>query len=138
MKRIKDIAFISTLSFTLFMLAFCAIEAMAVNEFGDTGVDAVRFANNALVLFVYSLCIGFSFLLFYIKPLSATVKRVLHFVLNYGLMMVSIFGFADIIVADAAATAFALSFVYLLVYFGGMLISSLLRKMGGAIDSAKK
>jgi len=120
------------------MLAFCAIEAMAVNEFGDTGVDAVRFANNALVLFVYSLCIGFSFLLFYIKPLSATVKRVLHFVLNYGLMMVSIFGFADIIVADAAATAFALSFVYLLVYFGGMLISSLLRKMGGAIDSAKK
>ena len=138
MKRIKDIAFISTLSFTLFMLTFCAVEAMATNEFGDKGVDAVRFANNALVFFVYSVCIGLSFLLFDIKAFSKTVKRTLHFVLNFGLMMVSIFGFANIVVAVAAATVFVLSFVFVLVYFGGMLISSLLRKLGKAIDGSKK
>ena len=138
MKRIKDIAFISTLSFTLFMLVFCAIEGVATGEFGDKGVDAVRFANNALVLFVYSVCIGISFLLFDIRPFSATVKRALHFVINYAMLMVFMFGFADIIVNDAAAIAFAVSFVFVLVYFGGMLISSLFRKLDKAIEGAKK
>lgn len=138
MKRVKDIAFISTLSFSLFMLVFCAMEAVAAGEFGDKGVDAVRFANNALVLFVYSVCVGLSFLLFDIKLFSATVKRAVHFVLNYGLMLAFIFGFASIVVSDAAATAFALSFVFVLVYFGGMFISSLFRKMDKAIEAAKK
>ena len=138
MKRVKDVAFISTLSFSLFMLGFCAIESVAVTEFGNLPVDASRYANNALVLFVYSLCIGASFLLFDIKVMGQGVKRAIHFVLNYALMLVFVFGFAEIVVNDAAAMAFAASFVYLAVYFLGMLISSLLRKLDGAIQGAKK
>ena len=137
MKRTKDIAFIVTLAFSLFMLVFCGMEAVAAGQLGDKPVDAVRFANNAVMLFVYSLCIGLSFLLFDIKAMSGSVKRGIHLILNDALMLVFIFSFADIIVTDAAATAFVLSFVFVLVYFGGMLISSLFRKLDKVMEEAK-
>ncbi len=138
MKRIKDVAFISTLSYTLLMLTLCAMQYAAVSELGDKTMDVTRFGDNAFVLFVYSVCIGLSFLLFDIKLFSKTVKRALHFMLNYGLMMVFIFAFSSVIASDAAAIAFVLSFVYLVVYFGGMLVCSLLRKADKALTDAKK
>jgi len=137
MKRTREIAFIVTLAFSMFMLAFCGMEAVAAGALGDKPVDAVRFANNAVMLFVYSLCIGLSFLIFDIKVMPQSVKRGIHLVLNYGLMLLFIFGFAEIIVADAAATAFVLSFVFILVYFGGMLLSGLFRKLDKALEEAK-
>lgn len=138
MKRIKDIAFISTLSYTAFMLTLCAMQFAAVSELGDKTMDVTRFGDNAFVLFVYSVCIGLSFLLFDIKFFSKTVKRTLHFVINYGLMMVFIFAFSSVIASDVAAIAFVLSFVYLVVYFGGMLVCNLLRKLEKVLESAKK
>lgn len=138
MKRVKDIAFISTLSFSLLMLVFCFMESVASNEFDAQLIEADRFANNALVLFVYSICIGLSFLLFDIKAFSQTVKRGIHFVLNYGFMLLFVFGFAKVVVGDKAAIAFATSFVFIAVYFLGMLISSLFRKLDAFLQSAKK
>lgn len=137
MKRAREIAFIVTFAFSAFMLVFCGMEAVAASSLGDKPVDAVRFANNAVMFFVYSLCIGISFLIFDIKVMSQSVKRGIHLVLNYGLMLLFIFGFAEIIVSDVAATAFVLSFVYIVVYFCGMLLSGLFRKLDKVLEEAK-
>lgn len=147
MKRIKDIALYSTLCFTLVMLLLCFLlsTAESVLTIGKAGspLSAVEFADKVFLLLMYSLAVGFSFLIFDIKALNATIKRVFHAGLNYGLLVAFLVMFQSAnsegnVSGDTTMLIFAASFLFLAVYFGAMFISKGINKLGALIDSRKK
>lgn len=128
MKRVKKIAFISFLSFTLLALTGLVVLRIAGAAFGGDAVGdealsafAADVADGGFVLFVYSVLIGISFLLFDIRWLSGAWKRTLHLLLNYALMVA-----AFMIIAAGkdgkGLMLMVLTALFLAVYYGGMLL----------------
>lgn len=146
MRRIKDIALYATLCFTIVMLTLCALYGVAEgslttenNSFG--GKD---FADKAFTLFMYSVGVGLSFLLFDIKPLNKVLKRVFHIAINYVLMIIVLNGLFNMNSGAAVASTnltmliFAGTFVFIAVYFASMAICYWLRKLDKAIENRDK
>ena len=144
MKRFKEIVFLCALSFTLLSLAFLFVLNAGASAFGAeaSGGDTIKafasdIANAGLFLFVYSVFIGVSFLIFDIKKLPAFWKRALHLVLNYVVMVVCFLA-ATSGHSRRALMVFVLSFVFIIVYFVGMALCRLLRKTEASLDEIKK
>lgn len=147
MKRVREIAFISFLSFTLLALAALAALRIAGAAFGGNAVGdealsafAVDVADGGFVLFVYSVLIGISFLVFDIKWLSALWKRALHLLLNYALMVA-----AFMLVAAGkdgkGLMLMVLTALFVAVYYLGMLLCRVAAKalhMAEGIKNSKK
>lgn len=145
MKRFKDIAFITLISFTLLTLVGVVILSSAASEFGATasGEETIKafaedIANLSFALFFYSALIGASFLIFDIKPLSAFWKRAVHIVLNYAVMLTMFFVLTDKDNSGRGLMAFVLTFVFIVVYFAGMLLCRLLKKADTVLEEIKK
>ncbi|MBQ7047338.1 MAG: hypothetical protein IJN86_00150 [Clostridia bacterium] len=147
MKKIKDIALYSSLCFTLVMLLICVLYGSAESSLtnSDKGevLSAASFADKAFLLFVYSVAVGFSFLLLDINAISKTARRVMHFILNYGLLLAFLIMFQKSnpegnVTADTTMLIFAASFLFIAVYFAAMLIGKGINKFGALIDSRKK
>ena len=126
MDKIKSTALITTSFFTVFMLLLCGI---ASAESGGTEMDIKRFADNAFTFFLRAVVIGLSFLLFDIKKLPKAWQRIFHIVLNYAAMVFFLFFIAQSYSSDRTATVFAFTFVFIALYFLGMLVSRLLKKL---------
>ncbi len=145
MKRIKDIALYSTLTFTFMMMLICALFVVGENTLtgGVSNFSGADFADKAFLLLLYSVFVGVSFLVFDIKPFNQTLKRILHIGLNYGLLVgfIVLFQKANAganVTANTTMTIFASTFIFIIVYFAAMLISKGINKLGKLIDSANK
>ena len=144
MKRFKEIAFITLISFTLLTLTGLVVIATAASAFG-TAADgeaaisafAEDLANLGFVGFLYSVVIGASFLIFDIKWISAFWKRTIHLVLNYA-VMITVFIVLTLGRTGQGAMAFVLTFAFIVVYFLGMLICRGLKKLETVLDEIKK
>lgn len=146
MKRIKDIALYTSLCFSLLMLFICAMFVIAESNLTTetSAFSAVDFADKAFLLLVYSVCVGFSFLVFDLNKISTTARRLIHVVLNYGLMVAFIVFFtkanagATVVSGDRTMLIFAASFLYIIIYAAAMLVSKGVNKLGTLVDSRKK
>ena len=141
-KRTKEIALISTSFFTVLTLAFCGLAAAGASAFGEENMTITQFADNSFVFFLYSVVFGLSFLVFDVKALPKPAKRLTHMALNYAAMVFFLFFMAtlgspsaetadDLVSAAAdgrAGRIFAASFLFLALYFAGMLVSYLIRR----------
>ncbi len=135
MKRAKDIAFITFLCFSLLVLALLVVISSAAHLYGDSASGeetlsafASDLADGGAMLFVYSVAVGLSFLIFDIKPLPAFWKRALHVVLNYALMT----AFFVLLTAGRSgrgAMMLLLTFIFIAVYIAGALICRGLAKL---------
>lgn len=135
MKRVEKIAFISFLSFTLLALTGLVVLRIAGAAFGGNAVGdealsafAADVADGGFILFVYSVLIGLSFLIFDIKWLNSTLKRALHLLLNYVLMTAAFM----LVAADKSGKGLVLlvlTFVFIAVYYGGMLLCRVAAKL---------
>lgn len=144
MKRFKDIAFISLLSFTLMALCGLLVLNAAAGAFGGSaeGEETIRafasdVADGGFAIFVYSVLIGLSFMIFDAGFLSAFWKRALHLVLNYALM-VAFFIMLTAGHSGRGIILLVLTFVFTAVYFLGLLLCRGLKKLGAVLDEAKK
>lgn len=144
MKRFKDIAFITFISYTLLMLAglvvlTAAAGAFGANASGDETIKAFAedLANLGFAVFVYSALIGASFLIFDIKRLSPFWKRAMHLVVNYAVML-ALFIVLTMGHTGQGLMAFVLTFVFIVVYFAGMLICRGLKKLDMVLEEIKK
>ncbi|MBE6678597.1 MAG: hypothetical protein E7597_07375 [Ruminococcaceae bacterium] len=140
MKRIKDVALYASLCFTLLMMFVCGVfsAASATQTKVETAFSANKFADIAFLLFVYSLLVGFSFLIFDIKPLNKALKRVLHVGLNFALLVAAMVMLPKAEGADNTMLIFAACFAFIVVYFLAMLISKGINKFGELVDSRSK
>lgn len=144
MKRVKDIVFITLISFALLALAGLLVLNSAAGAFGGsaTGEQTIKafasdVANGGFALFVYSVLIGVSFLVFDIKWLSAFWRRTLHLVLNY-VLMVALFLLLTMGHSGQGLMVFVLTFIFVAVYFLGMLICRGLGKLSATLEEIKK
>lgn len=142
MKRFEEIALIAASCFVLSSLVSLAVLSVSAGAFGGgaTGQQAVDafaadVAKFGFALFAYSICVGVSFLIFDIGRLSAFARRALHLVLNYA-MMAAFFLLVSAGKERRTLMLFVLTFVYVVVYFAGMLICRALKKALAALDKA--
>lgn len=136
MKRIKDVALYASLCFSLLMLFVCGVFSAASNALTKVEVafSASKFADIAFLIFVYSVLVGFSFLIFDIKGLNKSLKRVLHVALNFVLMIAAMLMLPKGEGTDVTMLIFASCFAFIAVYFFSMLISKGINKLGQLID----
>lgn len=140
MRRIKDVALYATLCFTLVMLTVCGLFATAQATLTkvENSFASSTFANLAFLIFVYSVLVGLSFLVFDIKAMNKTLKRVIHVVLNYALVVAALIMANTSEKTDMTMLVFAMTFVFIAVYFFAMLIGKGINKLGELIDSREK
>lgn len=125
MKKIKNVVFIANLTFTLIILAFFAV----LSSIDSAGTKAASFLDydNVFIFFLYSLCVGLTFLVLDIKKMPASARRVAHIVLNYLLMVLFIFGFTGNI--KEIMMIFVASFVFFAIYALCSTAAHFLRKL---------
>ena len=123
MKRIKDVALYASLCFSLLMLFVCGVFSAASNALTKVEVafSASKFADIA-------------FLIFDIKGLNKSLKRVLHVALNFVLMIAAMLMLPKGEGTDVTMLIFASCFAFIAVYFFSMLISKGINKLGQLID----
>ena len=83
--------------------------------------------ENTVIYFLYSLCVGASFLVFELKKLPSAATRTIHILLNYALMVVFVFGFTGKI--KEAGMIFAATFIFIAVYVFCSLVTKGLKKL---------
>ncbi|MDL2287538.1 hypothetical protein LJB90_03130 [Eubacteriales bacterium OttesenSCG-928-G02] len=90
--------------------------------------------KNYMLLFCYAWVFGASYLIFNIKSIPSAAKRTLHIIVNYVAMLI-VFYMIYMIASGGIDTREKLifiimaTFVFLIIYIIGMIISSLIKKI---------
>ncbi len=136
MDKLKKYVNMATLTFTLVSSALYALVAGA----SDAGADSVFILTpgKAFILLLLSLLVGFSFAIFDVKALPQTAKRLIHIAINFVLTVITVISmYNENTTGDKTMLVFISCFVFLAVYFLGMLVCSGLRKLEKFTKDAK-
>ena len=136
MEKIKKYIFFAALNFTLVSCALYTLLAVAEEE--RTGITFGLTADNAFLMLLLSLLMGFSFAIFDINKLPRTAKRIIHIIVTFAITVASVLVLHQAGEGDKTMLVFIACFAFLAVYFLCMLICHGLRKLEIFLANSKK
>lgn len=130
MTRFKRVCFSSACFYTVASLLYVLAVGLMVKGSAAVGDAYMKVFQNLAVLFGFSCIFGASFLIFDAAKLPQTARRLLHVVVLYAAMLAACFLMADVTddIRSKVLFVFMATFVFIVAYCVGMLISHFARK----------